>query len=137
MRRKIHRCFQGTVSAEVQSGSGWLNDHGHKRPLVRWNHQAGDECIGRATPPVNQLAGVAAEIATISETSVAATALEQTAVVGLVAVRVDPTGHRHSVGVEVQWRQSYPRRCGGDITKAGGDCIVGGGKSWKCARSRT
>ena len=104
--------------------------------MVRWDHQAGHEGVGRGTPPVDQLTGVAAETTAVTETSSRSAVLEQTAVVSLVTVRVNPTGHGHSVGVEEQGRQSDPGICG-EITKTGSDRVVGRGKSRERARSRT
>src|SRR6185503_18928739 len=112
MTSRIYCCVQGTVGAEIQSCFRRLDYHRHKRPLVRRDHQAGLERVCATSPPVNQLASVKTEIAAVGETSVAAADYEQTAVTAwvLVAARVDPSGHRHSVGIKVQGRYSHP--CG-------------------------
>ena len=107
--------------------------------MVRRDYQARLERVCSTTPPVDQLASVTAEIAAVGEPSVAAADYEQTAVTirVLIAVRVDPSAHRHSVRIEVQARDRHPGGSGG-ITKAGGlDRVVGGFKSRKRARPRT
>src|SRR6267142_949180 len=110
MRRKIDRSVQRAAGAKIQSGFGWLNDHGNERPLVRRNHQAGLERIGRALPPIDQLACVEAETAAIGETSLSAADFKQAAVVSLIAVWINPGGHRDPIGIEEQRRERYP--CG-------------------------
>ena len=104
--------------------------------MVRRDDQAGDIRVGRgAIPPVDQLAGVAAGVAAIAETG-GLRADQHTSVISLEAVRVNPGGHGHRVGVEIQGRDCNP---GGGvvIAEAGGpDRGVGGFKSREGGRSR-
>src|ERR1043166_5337326 len=123
VRNRVYGSVQNPVGAQVKGGFRWLNDHGHKRPLVRRDGQAGYVARrGFTIPPIDQLAIVSGANTAVGETDSRGNkrrSHQQTGIISLVTVRVDPSSHRHGVRIEVQGRDRNPRGSG-VISEAGG-----------------